>query len=61
MEEELSDSSSLFFIDPEIIWRKYHRYKENDEKNKLVGRLVHPNVVHVFLENDYEEKRNNKA
>jgi hypothetical protein len=57
MEEELSDSSSLFFIDPHINWRKYHRYKENE----LLGRLVHPNVVHVFSENDYEEKKYNKA
>jgi hypothetical protein len=55
MEEELSDSNSSFFIDPRV-FSMHHRYKEI-----FLGRLVHPNVVHVFSENDYEEKRYNKA
>jgi hypothetical protein len=50
MEEELNDSNSVFLIDPRTI-SMHHRYEENE----LLGRLVHPNVVHVFLL-DYEEK-----
>ena len=51
MEEELSDSNSVFFINPSVFFM-HHRYKET-----FLGRLVHPNVVHVFLENECEEER----
>jgi hypothetical protein len=54
MEEELSDSNSVFLIDPWTISMP-HRYEEI-----FLGRLVHPNVVHVFLENDHEEERYDK-
>ena len=54
MEEELSDSNSVVLIDPWVI-SMHHRYKET-----FLGRLVHPNVVHVFLENEYEEERYDK-
>ena len=54
MEEELSDSNSVFLIDPSV-FSMHHRSEET-----FLGRLVHPNVVHVFLENDYEEERYDK-
>ena len=54
MKEVLSDSISVFLIDPRVI-SMHHRYKET-----FLGRLVHPNVVHVFLENEYEEERYDK-
>ena len=55
MEEELSDSNSIFLIDPRVISMRL-RYQET-----FLGRLVHPNVVHVFLDSEYEEERYDRA
>ena len=49
MEEELSDSG--FLIDIGLISSLYGFKRE-----ECLGKQVHPNVVHIFLKNDFENK-----